>query len=159
MVPDHWLPITVIASPVHSWPPFSLTSEVADQSSQNQRIKSHSTPGENRETSPQSTLPDPPLSLLLRQRDNPERESSTPDGCTAHPRSASSQGIPGTSFERRNAETPRPEDRNAEWFRCSLQRKVHRLRRHSTRPHSPQRNGKSMARRPPRKHSGSPLVV
>ncbi len=115
--------------------------------------------GGNHETPPESTLPDPPLPLLLRKRANPKGIAPAPDGRQAGRRLTPSSGIPGTSLERRNAEAPRPEDRRPEGRLRPLQGKVHRLWRRGPRPHPSQRYGRSMEGRPPRQHSGRPLLV
>jgi len=113
----------------------------------------------NHETPSQSTLPDPPLPLLLRKRANPKGTAPAPDGRQAGRRLTPSQGIPGTPFEWRDAEAPGSEDRCPKGHLRPLQGAVHRLRRHRARPHQSPRHGRSVEGRSPGQYPGGPLVV
>ena len=111
------------------------------------------------ETPSQSTLSDPPLSILLRQGRDFKEQTSAAVGSPPHGRSPTPSRISGDPLERGNAKADGQKDCGAKWHLPPLQRAVHRLRRHRARPHQPSGHGRGMAGRSSPQHSGRALVV
>ena len=103
-------------------------------------------------------LPNPQIAVLLRSRAGAERTQISA-WCSAHRRSAPSQGISRTPFTGRDAEAAEPKNRRAGREVCNLSRSIHGLQRDCARPHRAQRNGRGLARRPSGKYPSRPSAV
>jgi len=110
-------------------------------------------------TPSQSTLSDPPLSIVLRQGGDFKEQTSAAVGSQPRGRSPTPSRISGDPLERGNAKADGQKDCGAKWHLPPLQRAVHRLRRHRTGSHQPTGNGRSVEGRSSRQRSSCSLVV